>query len=98
MPTRAMVLTLRRNMEDGGPFSIIEPVTELNSPISRRVRLCDQPSGRIVWEAWSDPVTGNVTFSKIRSGPWILYSFDHEEDYQAVAISHRYATLDGSRP
>jgi hypothetical protein len=93
-----MTFATRGDTVDGGALHIIETVTELNGPIRRRVRLCDQQSGRCIREAWSDPVTGEVTFSNLRAGPWVLYSLDHEEDYQAVAISHRYATLDGDRP
>lgn len=91
---------LRRDMEDGGLLSIIEPVTRLNTipPQSRRVRLCDQRNGRLVREQWSDPVTGLVTFEHLREGPWVLYSLDHTGEFEAVAISDRVATVDGARP
>ena len=82
----------------GGAYKIIEPVTLLNSPVSRRVRLHDQISGRLVREAWSDAETGNVTFSHILEGPWVLYALDHTGEYEAVAISDRLATADGERP
>jgi hypothetical protein len=83
---------------DGGALSVIEPVTRMNSPVSRRVRLCDQISGRVVREQWSDPVTGLVTFTDLREGPWILYALDHTGEFEAVAISDRVATVDGVRP
>ncbi len=100
MAGRAMVLILRRDMEDGGPLRVIEPVTRLNAipPQSRRVRLCDQPSGRVVREQWSDPTTGEVDFQYLREGPWVLYALDHTYEHEAVAISDRLATVDGSRP
>ena len=87
-------------MEDGGALSIIEPVTRLNAipPQSRRVRLYDQHSGRIVREQWSDPATGNVDFQYLREGPWVLYALDHTGEHEAVIISDRLATADGSRP
>ena len=88
----------RRDIYDGGGLSITEPVTRMNSPVSRRVRLCDQRSGRLVREQWSDPVTGLVTFEQLREGPWVLYSLDHTGEFEAVAISDRLATADGSRP
>lgn len=83
---------------DGGALSVIEPVTRMNSPVSRRVRLCDQISGRVVREGWSDPVTGNITFENLREGPWLLYALDHTGEFEAVAISDRVATVDGARP
>lgn len=87
-----------RDMVDGGAYQIIEPVTLLNTPISRRVRLCDQRNGRLVREAWSDTETGDVTFDYLRAGPWVLYALDHTGEFEAVAISDRLATADGERP
>lgn len=92
---------LRRDMEDGGPYRIIEVVTEMLSPVGpRRTRLCDQISGRCVREAWSDPITGEVDFQYIRPGPWVLCALDHTEapTFEAEAISDRMATLTGERP
>ncbi len=94
---RIMPFPLRRDFEDGGPLSIIEPVTRLNSPTNRRVRLCDQRSGRIVREGWSDPTTGLITFTHLRQGPWVLYALDHTNEFEAVAIADRLATVDGLR-
>jgi len=97
---RASSTPLRRDMEDGGPLRVIEPVTRLNAipPQSRRVRLCDQRSGRLVREQWSDSTTGEVDFQYLREGPWVLYALDHTFEHEAVAISDRLATVDGSRP
>jgi hypothetical protein len=99
-PTRAAVLFPRCDLEDGGPYRIIEPVTRLNAvpPEPRRVRLCDQVSGRVVREQWSDPDTGEVDFQYLREGPWVLYALDHTLEHEAVAISDRLATADGARP
>ena len=82
----------------GGSLTIIEPVTQLNSPVCRRVRLYDQRCGQLLREAWSDPITGLVTFANISAGPWVLYALDHTGEYEAVAISERRATVDGARP
>ncbi len=96
----SLSLLLSKDLYDGGGLRIIEPVTRLNAvpPQSRCVRLHDQPSGRIVREQWSDPVTGNVDFQYLRAGPWVLYALDHTYEHEAVAISDRLATVDGSRP
>jgi hypothetical protein len=85
---------------DGGNLSVIEPITRLNAvpPQPRRVRLLDSVSGRIVREQWSDPVTGLVDFQNLREGPWDLYAKDHTFEFEAVAVSDRLATTDGTRP
>ena len=98
MAGRVMMLTLRRDLVDGGGLNVTEPVTRMNSPVSRRVRLCDQISGRVAREQWSDPATGLVTFTYLRAGPWVLYALDHTGEFEAVAISDRVATVDGARP
>jgi hypothetical protein len=89
-----------RDMQDGGRLSIIEAVTRLNAvpPQPRRVRLCDQVSGRTIREQWSDLTTGLVDFQHLREGPWVLYALDHTFEHEAVAISDRLATVDGARP
>jgi len=98
--SRAIATTLRVHKGFSGPLRIIEPVTRLNvvPPQSRRVRLHDQRSGRLVREQWSDPTTGEVDFQYLREGPWVLYALDHTFEHEAVAISDRLATADGSRP
>lgn len=98
MTTTVMPNPVLVDMMFGGLFKIIEPVTLLNTPISRRVRLCDQISGRLAREVWSDADTGDVTFDDLREGPWVLYALDHAGEYEAVAISDRIATADGARP
>jgi len=98
LPIRTLSSAYSIDREDGGVLSIVEPVTRMNSPVSRRVRLCDQRSGRLVREQWSDPATGLVTFADLREGPWLLYALDHTGEFEAVAISDRVATADGARP
>lgn len=97
---QAITSLLRRDLQDGGALRIIEPVTRLNDvpPEPRRVRLCDQVSGRAVREQWSDATTGEVDFQYIRQGPWLLYAMDHTYEHEAVAISDRLATASGARP
>lgn len=91
-PTRSI------NQSFGGFLKIIEPVTRLNAPAYRRVRLHDQHSGVPVAESWSDAESGDVTFSFLAAGPWVLYALDHTLEFEAVAISDRLATADGARP
>ena len=86
------------DVEYGGPYCITEPVTRLNGAAWRRVRLYHQQSGRLVREAWSDATTGDVTFSYLSAGPWVLYALDHTGEFEAVAISDRIATVSGARP
>lgn len=93
-----MMTRLNKHVYFGGSLKIIEPVTLLNSPVRRRVRLMDQVSGRYVHQSWSDEDTGDVLFDHLSAGPWVLYSLDHTGEYEAVAISDRVATADGERP
>lgn len=88
----------RQDVQDGGPYRILETVTALNTPVHRLVLLIDQLSGRVAREQWSDAVTGEVDFQNLRQGPWVLYAIDHTLTYEAVAISDRIATLTGERP
>jgi hypothetical protein len=100
MASRCISRIAYRNVYDGGSLRIIESVTRLNAVPAepRRVRLCDQRTGRHVQQQWSDPETGEVDFQNIRQGPWVLYALDHTLEHEAVAISDRLATTDGSRP
>ena len=83
---------------DGGAYRIVEQVTRLNTPARRRVRLCDQASGRVVREAWSSADDGSVAFEGLRAGPWLLYALDHTGEFEAEMISDRMATLSGAAP
>lgn len=53
-------------------------------PVRRRVRLHDQPSGRVVREVWSDATTGAYTFDRIRMGTFYVTAFDHTGQYNGV--------------
>lgn len=95
---RVFSAQFRGDLGYGGNLQITESVTRLNAPAWRRVRLCDQASGTLVREGWSDAVTGDITFPFLSPGPWALYALDHTGEFEAVAISDRLATVDGSRP
>lgn len=57
------------------------PQGAANAPVGRRVRLHDQPSGRVVAEQWSDPVTGAYAFTHLRPGTFYVMGFDHTGQY-----------------
>jgi hypothetical protein len=74
---------------DGGAFSTPPGTTKVvgtpsDTPVRRRVRLHDQPSGRLLREAWSDAVTGAYQFTGLRSGVFYVTSFDHTGIYSGV--------------
>ena len=72
---------------DGGALRIVGTTVNVGTPevpVSRRVRLHDQPSGRVVREVWSDPVTGAYAFTNLRPGVYYVNSFDHTGQYNGV--------------
>ena len=72
---------------DSGP-SPIEGTTKNagtpNTPVRRRVRLHDQPSGRPIREVWSDATTGAYSFDNIRAGTFYVTSFDYTGEFNGV--------------
>ncbi len=77
----------RRDEQDAG-FSRITGTTSNTGtptvPVRRRVRLHDQPSGRVIREVWSDAVTGAYSFDNIRQGTYYVTAFDHTGQYSGV--------------
>jgi hypothetical protein len=70
---------------DGGVLRIVGSTKNTpDHPVSRRVRLHDQRTGRVVRETWSDPVTGAYSFDWIRAGLYYVTSFDHTNTYGGV--------------
>ena len=66
--------------QDGGTFRIVGTTKVKGSPdvaVSRRVRLHDQLSGRVVREVWSTAGTGAYAFVRIRLGVFYVLSLDH---------------------
>ena len=81
---------------DGGNYRITGTVKEKgtpNTPLHRRVLLCDQPSGRVVRSAWSDSVTGAYAFMNVRMGTFFVISFDHTGAYRAVVADGQIPEL-----
>lgn len=69
-----------------GPYSTPAGTTKntgtpSNTPVRRRVRLHDQPSGRALREVWSDAATGAYTFANIRAGLFFVMTLDHTGVY-----------------
>jgi hypothetical protein len=73
---------------DGGDMFIAGTTknkdTPQNLPVSRRVRLHDQLSARLIREMWSDPITGQFRFDRLRPGSFYTVSFDHTGQYNGV--------------
>jgi hypothetical protein len=72
-----------------GTFTLSGTVTErgnpTNVPLSRRVNLIEQISGRTLAEVWSDPLTGAYSFPNILGGrKYTVVSYDHTGYHRAV--------------
>lgn len=73
--------------QDRGAYRIADVVVIQGAPdipVSRRVLLHDQLSGRVLRSTWSDPVTGAYSFERIRMGRFYVVAFDHTGDKRAV--------------
>lgn len=68
-----------------GPYSISGTTKveagAVDTPVRRRVRLHDQPTGRILREVWSDAATGAWTFEAVRAGIYFVPTFDYTGVY-----------------
>ena len=73
---------------DGGAHRITGTVKNeagtVDTPVRRRVRLHDQPSGRVLREVWSDAATGAYSFDRIRTGVFYVTAFDHTSVFSGV--------------
>lgn len=77
----------RFDREDSGVYRITGTTKNTGTPelpVRRRVRLHDQPSGRVVREVWSDATTGAYTFDRIRMGTYYVTAFDHTGQFSGV--------------
>lgn len=76
-----------KDAQDGGAYRYVCDTKVKGTPdvpVSRRVLLCDELSGRVVRSAWSDGVTGLCAFNSIRLGVFYVVSFDHTGANRAV--------------
>ncbi len=76
---------LRRDMIDGGALRVTGVVTSDGAPAARRVRLHDQPSGRLIRETWSRASDGRYSFDYIRAGTYYALAFDHTGTFDPEA-------------
>jgi hypothetical protein len=58
-----------------------------NSPVRRRVRLHDQPTGRLLRETWSAAGTGVFQFHYLRAGTFYVAAFDHTGQNNGVVTT-----------
>ena len=65
-----------------------------NLPLSRRVRLYEQRSGKLVAETWSDAATGAYSFANLnRSLKYTVLAYDHTSTYRAVIADNLSPSL-----
>lgn len=86
MSARIFGAMLRVDMSDGGDRRIAGTVTADGTPAVRRVRLIDQPTGRLLRETWSAP-DGSYSFDWIRAGTMITLAHDHTGQFDPAAKS-----------
>ncbi len=88
MAGRAMVLTLRRDIYDGGAYRITGTVTELGVVGRYRVRLFDRVTARCLRETWS-AADGAYSFPYIayRANGYFTVAYDHGDSPLNAAIA-----------
>lgn len=95
VPFRRLGALHRYDSADGGPYRVAGTVVidgTPATPASRRVRLFDKISGRLVREQWS-AADGTFEFAKVRVGPWLLVVDDYTLTYEADAATEVLAAL-----
>lgn len=75
----------RYDSEDGGRVHVAGQVTIGGSPAARKVRLHTLHNGRLIREAWSDPVTGAYRFDDLKDQPYYVWSEDYQRVYDPVS-------------
>lgn len=58
-----------------------------NVLVRRRVRLHDQPTGRLLREVWSDAATGAYQFTSLPAGTYYVTAFDHTGEYNGEIMT-----------
>jgi hypothetical protein len=71
---------------DGGARRLEGLVTVDGVPAARRVRLHDQPSGRLLRETWSG-ADGVYRFDRLRQGTYYVVGLDHTGQFDPEAKS-----------
>lgn len=83
---RGLPVLARQDQFDGGGYFLAGTVqidATPDVPVSRRVRLFDSLSGRLVRETWS-AADGAYSFTKIRAGTYFVTAHDHTLEHGAV--------------
>ena len=63
-------------------------------PISKKVQLFSISDNKVIQQVWSDALTGQYEFKYIRMNQaYLIYTFDHNEDYNAQIIGPVYPEL-----
>lgn len=75
----------RYDSEDGGRIHVAGQVTMGGAPVARKVRLHTLHNGRLIREAWSDPVTGAYRFDDLKDQPYYVWSEDYQRVYDPVS-------------
>ena len=83
----------RYDSEDGGRIHVAGQVTMGGAAVARKVRLHTLHNGRLIREAWSDPVTGTYRFDDLKDQPYYVWSEDYQRVYDPV--SHLVPNLTG---
>ena len=99
MAARLLPTTVRCDLADGGPYRIVESVTEVDAPVGgRRVALFNEDTLRCVQVGQSDSA-GTVTFDALADDgrPFLLVAFDPNNLYASPTV-RRVATATGERP
>lgn len=74
--------------------TVKEKHTPTNTPVYRRVRLIRDRDGLFIRETWSDPVTGNYSFSDIDAAEtYTALSYDHTGNFRVVAADKLTPTV-----
>ena len=87
MPNYFAGAFFRNDREDAGVYRITGTTKNTGTPeipVRRRVRLHDQPTGRVIREVWSDAATGAYSFDGIRMGVFYVTAFDHTGQFSGV--------------
>jgi hypothetical protein len=82
----AFAALARSDRVDGGSRRIEGLVTVDGVPAARRVRLHDQPSGRLLREGWSG-ADGVYAFNYLRAGTFYVVGLDHTGQFDPEAKS-----------
>lgn len=63
-------------------------------PISKKVQIYSINDNKVLQQVWSDALTGQYEFKNlIMKQPYLIYTFDDDEDYNSAIVGPVYPTL-----